>query len=156
MRRLSGRSGSVRFSLTVDPRFDYGRRDASWETREGHGGRATSGGESITLYTELPFAIAAAATASFSVAAGEVKWLRLEYRRNPVLWHRPAPAALEADLDATCEYWRRWSSKCRRGMYHDAVRRSALVLKLLGYGPTRAIIAAPTTSLPEHLGGVRN
>lgn len=156
IRRLRGRRGSIRFSVALDPRFDYGRREAAWETREGHGVRATSGDESITLYTELPFSIGTAATSTITVAAGEVKWLVLEYRDRPVLWNTPPASTLAAAFDDTCDYWRRWSSKCRRGMYHDAVRRSALVLKLLGYAPTGAIIAAPTTSLPEHIGGVRN
>ncbi|MEX2273600.1 MAG: glycoside hydrolase family 15 protein [Vicinamibacterales bacterium] len=157
LRRLRGRRGSIRFSLTLDPRFDYGRRDAAWETREGHGARAMAGGESITLYTELPLAInATAASASFEIAAGEVKWLTLEYREKPLLWHTPSQTDLTSAFDETCEYWRRWVSRCRIGMYNDAVRRSALVLKLLGYAPTGAIIAAPTTSLPERIGGVRN
>jgi GH15 family glucan-1,4-alpha-glucosidase len=157
LRRLRGVRGSVQCSLVLDPRFDYGRRSASWETREGHGARAIAGGESITLYTDLPLAIeSSTATSTFTLTADQVHWMTVEYRSNPVLWHTPSSADLALALDSTCDYWRQWASKCRRSMYHDAVRRSALVLKLLGYAPTGAIIASPTTSLPEHLGGVRN
>src|SRR5205085_4636964 len=63
----------------------------------------------------------------------------------------------EADLDETQTYWQRWSSKnAYTGPYQDAVQRSALALKLCTFEPTGAIVAAPTTSLPEAIGGVRN
>jgi GH15 family glucan-1,4-alpha-glucosidase len=58
----------------------------------------------------------------------------------------------EADLQRTIEYWSRWSARCSyQELYHALVRRSALTLKLLSFAPSGAIIAAPTTSLPEHL-----
>src|SRR5260221_4285811 len=63
----------------------------------------------------------------------------------------------DADLDETVLYWRDWSSRCRyQGPYQADVSRSALALKLCTFEPTGAIIAAPTTSLPEQIGGVRN
>ena len=64
---------------------------------------------------------------------------------------------IELLFDATVDYWRRWINKCTyTGRWREMVHRSALVLKLLTYEPTGAFVAAPTTSLPEDLGGVRN
>jgi len=60
-------------------------------------------------------------------------------------------------FDRTIEYWRHWLSTSRyQGRWRETVHRSALTLKLLTYAPTGAIVAAPTTSLPEQLGGTRN
>jgi GH15 family glucan-1,4-alpha-glucosidase len=64
---------------------------------------------------------------------------------------------LEAELAHTLRCWRQWVAACTyQGPYAELVHRSALVLKMMTYAPTGAIVAAPTTSLPEHLGGVRN
>ena len=67
------------------------------------------------------------------------------------------PGAAAQDLEETRHYWEAWSARCTyRGPYHDAVLRSALLLKLLTYAPTGAIIAAPTLGLPEAVPGNRN
>lgn len=74
----------------------------------------------------------------------------------------PGPVAFQdVDADATLartlEYWHEWAAICTYdGPYRDVVQRSALTLKLLTFEPTGALVAAPTTSLPEELGGVRN
>ena len=66
-------------------------------------------------------------------------------------------ADIAAQFDATVEFWRRWLGRSRYGgRWREMVHRSALTLKLLTYAPTGAIVAAPTTSLPEELGGARN
>jgi GH15 family glucan-1,4-alpha-glucosidase len=73
--------------------------------------------------------------------------------------HGPCPSLDEAEdmFRDTVDYWRRWLSKCSyTGRWREMVHRSALTLKLLSYGPTGAIVAAPTCSLPEEIGGVRN
>src|SRR6202042_2396857 len=73
--------------------------------------------------------------------------------------HEPLPAASDptASLEATEKFWKQWSSKCRpAGEWSDAVRRSVITLKALTYGPTGGIVAAPTASLPEQIGGERN
>lgn len=72
---------------------------------------------------------------------------------NPIL----TPEFLEQLLFETDKYWRDWIGKCKyRGRWRESVRRSALVLKMLVYEPTGAIVAAPTFSLPEYIGGTRN
>jgi GH15 family glucan-1,4-alpha-glucosidase len=69
----------------------------------------------------------------------------------------PEPGEVEELFRATVEYWRRWLSHCTyHGRWRETVQRSALTLKLLSFEPTGAIVAAPTCSLPEAIGGVRN
>ena len=73
--------------------------------------------------------------------------------------HRPLPDEIDAEqaLDDAEDYWLEWASTCNHfGDYHDEIHQSLLVLKALTYGPTGGIVAAPTTSLPEWIGGVRN
>jgi GH15 family glucan-1,4-alpha-glucosidase len=95
-----------------------------------------------------------AATATVTLGPGEGLDLLLEWGGRP-----EPPAEGEADrlLDYTVAYWRNWLRRSRyQGRYREIVERSALVLKLLVYQPTGALVAAPTTSLPESVGGVRN
>ena len=156
IRRVRGRRGTLRMAVTVDARFDYGRRDPAWQPRDG-GMVASSAGEFIHLYADIPWATGRdGATASFPIAAGETLWVTLAYHPADAPWQPPDAAALARALDDTCNYWREWIGRCAPSLYRDAVCRSALVLKLLTYAPTGAIVAAPTTSLPERIGGVRN
>ena len=95
-----------------------------------------------------------AATATVALGPGEGLDLLLEWGGPP-----EPPAEGEADrlLDYTVACWRNWLCRSRyQGRYREMVERSALVLKLLVYQPTGALVAAPTTSLPESVGGVRN
>lgn len=69
----------------------------------------------------------------------------------------PSPKAVERAFEATVQYWQRWLAGCTyTGRWREHVMRSALVLKLLTFAPTGAMVAAPTTSLPEAIGGIRN
>ena len=93
--------------------------------------------------------------AEFRVRQGERVPFVLAFQPS----HEPAAAPLDAEemLGHTEQAWRSWSDKCTyRGPWRDAVLRSLITLKALIYAPTGGIIAAPTTSLPEALGGVRN
>ncbi len=92
----------------------------------------------------------------FALSAGESMWIRIDGATfavtEDVVQHEAA-----AQLVTTIAFWRDWLSECSyRGAYEDVVRRSALVLKALVYAPTGAVVAAPTTSLPEAIGGGRN
>src|SRR5690606_27615827 len=93
--------------------------------------------------------------AEFAVKAGEDIPFILSHGPS----HLPAPAAFDARaaLIDTEQYWTDWASKCRYdGPYRPAVIRSLIVLKALAHHPTGGIVAAPTTSLPEEPGGLRN
>ena len=95
---------------------------------------------------------------SLKVKAGNRFWLVLTDSDDPDrVLELPTQKQCDEQLDRTARYWDEWSSRCTyRGPYRNEVIRSALLLKLLIYEPTGAIVAAPTTSLPEHIGGVRN
>ena len=91
----------------------------------------------------------------FTVAAGEVVPFVLSYGPS----HLPSPQGIDAEraLRETEAFWRAWSDRCvPAGPWTEAVKRSLTVLKGLTYAPTGGIVAAPTTSLPEQTGGVRN
>ena len=100
-------------------------------------------------------------SASISLAAGERVAISMNYARTPgearTLIQRLTTHDVDADVDETMRYWRTWAATNRYdGPYQEQVMRSALALKLCTFEPTGAIIAAPTTSLPEGIGGVRN
>jgi len=159
IRIVRGVRGVVPFDLVFEPRFDYARSLPTWTVHERAGVRASHFDESLTLHTSVPLRVDGfAATASFRVAAGETATFVAAYRRPaPLVWRSGVEEEALRVLRATETYWKEWIARCTYdGPYADAVRRSALVLRLLDYAPTGAIVAAPTTSLPEDIGGVRN
>ncbi|HEU5348573.1 MAG TPA: glycoside hydrolase family 15 protein [Ktedonobacterales bacterium] len=100
-------------------------------------------------------------TTSLSLAEGDRVAVSLNYARSPgearALFHQLMTHDVDADIHETMQYWRGWAAACRYdGPYQEAVLRSALALKLCTFEPTGAIVAAPTTSLPEEIGSVRN
>lgn len=98
------------------------------------------------------------ARAVFTLHAGECAHFVLESTQHSNLRpHRPTTGEYRESFQKTLAYWRQWCSQCQyTGRWREMVLRSALVLKLLTYSPTGAIVAAPTTSLPETIGGARN
>jgi GH15 family glucan-1,4-alpha-glucosidase len=156
IRRVSGIRGELTFRLTCEPRFDYGR--AMHEVSVSGAGASFRSAD-LSLALSAPVALDATASggvaAHFTIAAGETVTFVLAADEEV-----PAPVGEEdaaALFEATVAYWRGWISKSRyTGRWREMVNRSALALKLLTYEPTGAIVAAPTTSLPEQLGGGRN
>jgi GH15 family glucan-1,4-alpha-glucosidase len=159
-RRVEATSGAVEFALLFEPRFDYARASTSVEAVKG-GIAASGNGEALTLsFTAELKCGPMCATATFTLKKGESACF--------VLRHGPASSTgnlaeeYEAALKKTEEFWLDWLRKSETGLVIDLgpfkgmVDRSALVLKLLSYGPTGAMAAAATTSLPEEIGGVRN
>ena len=159
VRLLEGLEGESAVEVSFRPTFDYARAEVSYDVRD----RlvvARAGREALALSSPGKFERDASGglTCRFKLSAGERRGLVLNYfadaGRAPMT---PPDVDAEAELRRTLRYWREWSGACEyEGPYHELVRRSALVLKLLTYEPTGALVAAPTTSLPEELGGVRN
>ncbi|SDD99609.1 glycoside hydrolase family 15 protein [Belnapia rosea] len=158
LRRVTGLRGRVTMELDLALRFDYGR-NIPWVTRlpDGHGIRAIAGPDMVILHSPVPLEGHALRTqARFTVAEGQSLDFQMHYGPSHLSLPAvcPDPASLLADTDSR---WRHWSGRVREaGPWTEAVRRSAITLKALTHGPTGGIVAAPTTSLPEGIGGVRN
>ncbi len=157
IRRVLCVRGSLPFTGRVAPRFDYGRQAHTVSTQQGQI-VFVSPDLSLALTSTVPVEIDGPdAWASFTLQEGEAAVFALD-RIGGGLEPRSC-AVLEAEelFGATVRYWRGWLSQSRyRGRWREMVHRSALTLKLLTYAPTGAIVAAPTASLPEQIGGERN
>jgi len=160
IRLVEGLSGEAEVEINFRPTFDYARAETAFDFHDG-GAVARHGREALALACPAAFREdpSGGVTARLNVAAGRRVWITLTYSEADDPAARPeSKFDADGELEQTLEYWREWSEKtCTySGPYAQLVRRSALALKLLTYEPTGAIVAAPTTSLPEELGGVRN
>lgn len=163
LRIVEGVRGRVALRLRVAARFDYGAIKP-WVRREGVNIYSAIGGsDALVVRCDAPLAMEEQhdIVGSFTVRAGERVRLSLQYRTPEELdgiGSSPLDAAeIDRRLEETLEWWRRWSAQARfDGPDGPGVIRSAITLKALTYAPTGAIIAAPTTSLPEVPGGERN
>ncbi len=158
LRHVEGLEGEVEMELQFVPRLEYGLTEPLVLPTEG--GAAVRGGPvELYLISGRPLDITETeATARFTVRSGETAEFALLYRRVSGDSEAPLDLDVRAELENTIEGWRSWSVMQRgyEGPYMGAVRRSALVLQALTYAPTGAAVAAPTTSLPEQLGGDLN
>src|SRR6266498_3190544 len=158
IRRVLAVRGQIRFGVGVAPRFDYAR-SLHEVALTPHGAVFRSPDLGLSLSTRCPLEIVDGrdVRARIELRAGETATFvldRVESGETTVPW---PDADVAAEFDATVAFWRRWLSRSRySGRWRETVNRSALTLKLLTYAPTGAIMAAPTTSLPEQLGGGRN
>jgi GH15 family glucan-1,4-alpha-glucosidase len=150
--------GTMRFRVDCQPRFDYARASHTAE-HVTDGVVFQSQDLTLTLRSSVPLRIEGNdAVAEVEMHAGQRHFFVLERLHSDEIehWKEPAKEFQQAFTD-TMTYWRRWLSKSEyRGRWREMVNRSALVLKLLTYEPTGAIVAAPTASLPEAIGGPRN
>ncbi|MEW9519857.1 glycoside hydrolase family 15 protein [Streptomyces tubercidicus] len=157
IRRVLCVRGSLPFSARVAPRFDYGRSVHTVSSQQGQT-VFESPGLSLALSSSVPVEIDGPdACCSFTLDEGGAAVFALD-RIGDGVAPRACPLMEAEELfGATVRYWRGWLSHSRyRGRWREMVHRSALTLKLLTYAPTGAIVAAPTTSLPEQIGGERN
>ena len=157
VRRVEARRGRMAMRMQLRLRFEYGSVKP-WVTpsEDGSGMEAVAGPNRVTLRTGVALAEGPdTANAEFTLAQGESADFVLAWGRS----HFPAPKPFDAPeaLVRTEAFWRDWSDRCEYdGRWRAPVLRSLLTLKALSFAPTGAIVAAPTTSLPEQLGGSRN
>ena len=157
VRIVEGRGGTVPMRMELSLRFDYGNA-VPWVTRRpgGNGIVAIAGPQVVVLRTNVPLRGESMQTvAEFSVSDGESVHFVLTQGES----HLPIPVSIDADdaLYSTEQHWAAWSKRLvYDGPWAEAVQRSLLTLKCLTFAPTGGIVAAPTTSLPEALGGSRN
>lgn len=156
VRIVRGQRGRVRMRMELVLRFDFGR-SVPWVTRMEDGSlRAIAGPNMAILRTPAEICGEDMKTvADFTVNEGDSIPFVLSYRAS--FKSLPKVIEPEAVLQQTEEFWQQWMAQCTYdGPWADSVRRSLITLKGLTYRPSGGIVAAPTTSLPEKLGGERN
>jgi GH15 family glucan-1,4-alpha-glucosidase len=156
VRLVTGLSGEVEMASEIILRFGYGAI-VPWVTRLDDGGlSATAGPDRVVLHASTPLKARDMTTVSeFTIAAGQTAAFVLTYGPS----HLPPPTAIDPHqaLVDTEAFWREWSARGDvSGPYAEAIWRSLITLKALTHAPTGGVVAAPTTSLPEQFGGVRN
>lgn len=152
VRIVEGLEGSMRVRIVYRPTPDFARRRVHLVASQG----SIAVEHGPFLKSDIAFSLAEEiAEATVQLLPGERRYLMLSAK--PLQEDLPLGDHVARLLKITQAFWEEWLSYCRyEGPYLEPVRRSALVLKLLTYAPTGAIVAAPTTSLPETMGGERN
>ncbi len=154
-RVVEGVRGRVPMRMELTIRFDYGSI-VPWVRKEGGALHAVGGPDSVWLRTPVPVhGENWTSVAEFTVTEGERVPFMLTWHAS----HKRAPRRIDPiqAVDDTQAWWAEWASRLAyQGDWQDAVIRSLLTLKALTYAPTGGIVAAPTSSLPEALGGLRN
>ena len=155
VRIVEGRSGKVPMRMDLTMRFDYGRT-VPWVRRQEHVLTAVAGPNGIALHSDVPtYGKDLSTRADFTVGEGDrvtfvMGWYPSHLRPSESIDSRAA-------LRDTERGWGDWAKSCRyEGPWREAVVRSHITLKALTYEPTGGIVAAPTMSLPELIGGERN
>lgn len=155
VRMVEGIRGSVSMRMELVLRFDYGRT-VPWVTSISDGLRAIAGPNLAVLHASVPVRGENLKTvAEFTLQKGERAWFTLTYGAS----YEPDPKQIDfrRALEITTRDWRRWSRRLKyKGKYRDEVERSLITLKALTFRPTGGVVASPTTSLPERIGGKRN
>jgi GH15 family glucan-1,4-alpha-glucosidase len=155
VRFVEGVRGRVGVRMELALRFDYGRA-VPWVTRIYDGVRAIAGPNLTVLHASVPVRGEDLKTvADFTVSEGDRVWFTLTYGES----YRPDPDPIDPEqaFKDTEEFWTEWSGRLRYdGKYRDMVERSLVALKAMTFRPSGGVVAAITTSLPEHIGGVRN
>jgi GH15 family glucan-1,4-alpha-glucosidase len=157
IRRVLAVRGEMRFRLEVEPRFDYGRDPHETFFHEA-GVVFRSSRLTLAFETATPLSPSESGVhCEFTLLPGETATFLLEQVPDNYVPRAYSEEVIREAFEHTVAYWRTWLAQSRyQGRWREMVHRSALTLKLLVYEPTGAIVAAPTTSLPERIGGPRN
>ena len=158
IRRVNVVRGTMTFRMECYPAFNFARNSHEMHVN-GTGALIVSEGSTIQLTCTTPLEQSGTGLVSeFTLQEGQTTTFAVdETSNNKEKLHPFDETESEQLFSDTVEYWRHWLSRCNyKGRWREMVERSALVLKLLTYDPTGAIVAAPTCSLPEDVGGVRN
>lgn len=158
-RRIECREGDVEIRIIFDPRFGYAEHSPRFEVSPEGALAIGPGGERLVAAVSRPCVWGerkeGGLEATLALHSGERVWMVLSWdapRAAPISAYRPFE-----HLRSTRHHWREWAHSLKYdGPWRHHVMRSALLLKLLQYAPSGGMVAAPTTSLPEGLGGVRN
>ncbi len=157
IRRVHVVRGEMSFRMECRPAFNYARDTHETKLVEG-GAKFFSKSLNMALAADIPLSSSdSGVTAEFTLSEGQATSFELHALEEGSL--KIGITDQEADdlFHETIEFWRRWLHGCTyRGRWREMINRSALVLKLMTFEPTGAIVAAPTCSLPESLGGSRN
>jgi len=158
VRRIHVDRGRMKFKIECSPAFNYGKENHSIAINE-HGAAFHSKSLSLGLATSVPLQeIEGKAYAEFEMVEGDsTHFIITEVPSGKPCDISFSETVLESSFKGTVQFWRNWLQKCTyKGRWREVVYRSALTLKLLTFEPTGAIVAAPTCSLPEGIGGERN
>jgi GH15 family glucan-1,4-alpha-glucosidase len=160
LRRVECLSGEVEMEVICEPRPNYGREACRLQDRGALGLYFEKMGRAFILRSEIPLTISSEngrARLRHTLHAGERRHLSAVFTEGEPSFIPPLGEEAERRIRASIDWWSAWSRRCRyEGPHREAVIRSALTLKLMTYAPSGAVVAAPTTSLPEWPGGVRN
>lgn len=154
IRQVKCEEGKVPLVVDFDPRLDYGRVTPIIKHGRKLGWRINIGTSLFTLRSDIEFVGSGdGLSANFTLRAGDTVSFSLTFSAEGPAVLPPLGQLVADKLNLTIDWWRNWAARSNyKGPYERQVTRSALVLKLLSYAPSGAIIAAPTTSLPESIG----
>jgi len=160
LRAVACTAGEVTVDVACDPRLDYARIDPPLSERGALGYFYNYGAQALIIRSEIPLTLSenrGALHGRTTLAAGDERVLAMTFEEGEPAVLPLLGAHAQQKIDDTIDYWQTWSARCTyEGPYRDAVVRSALTLKLMTFSQSGAIVAAPTTSLPEAIGGERN
>ena len=155
VRMVEGLRGTMDLRMELALRFDYGRT-VPWVTALEDGIRAVAGPAQALLHASVPVhGEELKSVANFTVTSGQREWFTLTCGDST----KPTPRRVDPGqaLQHTEEYWKDWIAQSQYdGPYRDVVERSLMTLKAMTFGPSGGVVASPTTSLPEQIGGTRN